>query len=53
MSWRGLHIEHARGLKDPWGHDYPYSARGKYNEGKFALWSCGPDDDICNWKSER
>jgi hypothetical protein len=43
MSWRGLYFEHARGPRDPRGYDYQYSARGKYNEGKFDLWSCGRD----------
>ena len=46
-------------LKDPWGHDFYYNAKGNKNEGGFDLWSAGPDgqdgtdDDIVNWKTDK
>jgi general secretion pathway protein G len=58
-KWHGPYLEDASGLKDPWGHDYEYNGEGKHNEGKFDLWSRGPDgkdaseDDIKNWKDDR
>lgn len=58
-KWAGPYLEDISGLKDPWGHDFEYNAEGKHNEGKFDLWSRGPDgkdgtdDDINNWKSDR
>jgi general secretion pathway protein G len=58
-KWAGPYLEDIGGLKDPWGHDYEYNAEGKHNEGKFDLWSRGPDgkdgseDDINNWKTDR
>ena len=58
-KWTGPYLEDARGLLDPWGHDYMYEPQGKRNEGAFDLWSKGPDgldsneDDITNWTSDR
>ena len=59
QKWAGPYLEDASGLKDPWGHDYEYNAEGRHNEGKFDLWSRGPDgkdgtdDDVTNWKTDR
>jgi general secretion pathway protein G len=58
-KWTGPYLEDASGLKDPWNHDFGYNPEGRHNEGKFDLWSYGPDgkdgteDDICNWKTDR
>lgn len=58
-KWKGPYIENEEGLKDPWGEDFEYKAEGDKNEGKFDLWSRGPDmksgtdDDIGNWKDDR
>jgi general secretion pathway protein G len=58
-KWTGPYLESESGLKDPWGHDFEYTAEGRHNEGKFDLWSRGPDgkdgteDDITNWKTDR
>lgn len=41
--------------QDPWGNDYGYRFPGQHNQGRFDLWSNGPDgaegggDDITNW----
>lgn len=56
-KWVG-YLEDLSGLKDPWGNDYQYNPKGTKNEGKFDLWSMGPDgqdgtdDDVCNWKRD-
>jgi general secretion pathway protein G len=58
-KWTGPYLEDVSGLKDPWGHDFEYNAEGRHNEGKFDLWSRGPDgkdgteDDVTNWKTDR
>ncbi|MBN2560839.1 MAG: type II secretion system major pseudopilin GspG [Phycisphaerae bacterium] len=58
-KWGEAYLEDVSGLTDPWGHDYQYNAEGRHNEGKFDLWSMGPDgvdgneDDIKNWKDDR
>ena len=57
--YKGPYIENEEGLKDPWSNDFEYKAEGDKNEGKFDLWSVGPDgksgtdDDIGNWKDDR
>lgn len=58
-KWTGPYIENEGGLKDPWDHEYQYNANGQHNEGKYDLWSNGPDgregtdDDVVNWKTDR
>ncbi len=58
-KWTGPYIEDESGLQDPWGHEYQYNANGQHNEGRYDLWSNGPDgregtdDDIVNWKTDR
>ncbi len=58
-NWTGPYIENESGLQDAWRHDFQYNAEGSHNEGKFDLWSMGPDgidgneDDITNWKDDR
>ena len=58
-KWTGPYIENESGLKDPWDHEFQYNAHGQHNEGKYDLWSWGPDgkdgtdDDIVNWKTDR
>jgi general secretion pathway protein G len=53
------YLENLSGLKDPWGHDYLYNAKGSKNEGGFDLWSVGADgqdgtdDDVVNWKTDK
>lgn len=56
-KWSGPYLESKDGIVDPWGEEYQYTYPGTHNEGKFDLWSLGPDgkegnDDICNWKQE-
>lgn len=56
-KWAGPYLESQDGIIDPWGEEYKYQYPGTHNEGKFDLWSLGPDgkegnDDICNWKQE-
>ncbi len=57
--WTGPYLQDEAGLKDPWGRDFEYTQEGQHNEGKFDLWSKGPDgndgteDDINNWKDDR
>jgi general secretion pathway protein G len=58
-KWGEPYLEDISGLSDPWGHEFQYNAEGRHNEGKFDLWSMGPDgidgneDDIKNWKDDR
>jgi general secretion pathway protein G len=58
-KWAGPYIENESGLKDPWENEYQYNANGQHNEGKYDLWSNGPDgregteDDVVNWKTDR
>ena len=58
--WKGPYIEDASKLKDPWQHELQYKGGedAEYNEGRYDLWSMGPDgedgseDDIGNWSKE-
>lgn len=58
-KWTGPYLEDKSGLDDPWGRPFEYNSEGKHNEGKFDLWSKGPDgidgneDDINNWEDDR
>lgn len=58
-KWAGPYIEDESGLIDPWDHEYQYNATGQHKEGKYDLWSWGPDgrdgtdDDVVNWKTDR
>lgn len=50
--WKGPYID--KSLEDPWGNPYQYRYPGTKNQGKYDLWSFGPDgvesaDDIGNW----
>lgn len=42
--------------QDPWGADYNYESPGSHGDGKFEIWSNGPDeedgtdDDVVSWK---
>jgi len=59
-KWAGPYIENPDNMKDPWGNEYKYAGgeAATHNEGKFDLWSNGPDgvegtdDDLTNWKRE-
>lgn len=55
-KWTGPYLKDVQGLDDPWGNAYVYRYPGDHNEGKFDLYSLGPngidgdEDDINNWK---
>lgn len=55
-KWTGPYLNDAQGLNDPWTHPFVYRFPGDHNEGKFDLYSLGPngidgdEDDINNWK---
>ena len=58
-KWGEPYLQDARGLKDPWDHDFMYEAPGKHNESGYDLWSKGPDgidgndDDVVSWETDR
>lgn len=58
-KWTGPYIKDDSGLIDPWDREYQYNPTGQHNEGRYDLWSLGPDgqdgtdDDIVNWKTDR
>lgn len=58
-KWGEPYLEDISGLSDPWENEFQYNGEGQHNEGKFDLWSMGPDgidgneDDIKNWKDDR
>ncbi|MCB9853630.1 MAG: type II secretion system major pseudopilin GspG [Phycisphaerales bacterium] len=57
-KWTGPYLNDAQGLVDPWTHPFVYRFPGDHNEGKFDLYSLGPngidgdEDDINNWKDK-
>lgn len=59
-KWRGPYVAESAVLKDPWGRELEYLGNddAKHNEGRYDLWSLGPDgkdgteDDVTNWKRE-
>lgn len=57
-KWTGPYLKDEQGLVDPWNHPYVYRFPGDHNEGKFDLYSLGPngidgdEDDINNWKNK-
>ena len=58
-KWKSPYLEDVKGLTDPWGSDYQFKPDGDHNEGRYDLWSMGPDridgneDDITNWEDDR
>lgn len=55
-KWKGPYIDTAGNKlpEDPWGNPYQYRYPGTKNQGKYDLYSWGPDgvesaDDIGNW----
>lgn len=56
----GGYIANPDSLKDPWDNELKYAGpeEAEHNEGKYDLWSMGPDeeddtdDDIGNWATE-
>ncbi len=59
-KWSGPYIENPEDMEDPWSGEFQYAGgeAATHNEGKFDLWSNGPDgiegteDDIVNWKTD-
>ncbi len=56
-NWSGPYLKKKKIPKDPWGHDYVYTAPGQHNPESYDLSSPGPDgvesgDDITNWGTE-
>jgi len=55
-NWRGPYMKQDI-PNDPWGHPYVYEYPGKHGEGRYDLYSFGPDgragteDDITNWNT--
>ena len=58
-KWKGPYLTDASGLKDPWDGEFQYNRDGTHNQGKYDLWSMGPDgvdgndDDVKNWKDDK
>ena len=57
-KWTGPYLKDEQGLEDPWGKPFVYQFPGDHNEGKYDLYSLGPngidgdEDDINNWKDD-
>lgn len=57
-NWRGPYMTKDIPA-DPWGHPYVYEYPGKHVEGRYDLYSWGPDgragtdDDITNWSTKK
>lgn len=55
--WEQPFLNKSKIPTDPWGNEYKFSADGKHNQGRYDVWSMGPDgddqtdDDIGNWES--
>jgi len=55
-KWKGPYLDNEDCLTDPWGTELKYVFPGKTHEGKYDIWSAGPDkqfdtsDDILHWK---
>lgn len=55
-AWKGPYLDNEDCLTDPWGTELKYVFPGKTHEGKYDIWSAGPDkqfdtqDDILHWK---
>ncbi len=55
-KWDSPFVEPEVSYFDPWGNAYQYMYPGTHSQGKYDLWSMGPDgisdteDDIGSWK---